>query len=98
MAARSGGLTAQAHVRHAQSVYDAGAVMGPPDVTHWVKLCFEATDIGTHAVASVVINGKSDDANGANVAGLTSAAGRSPGDLIALHYAYDGKTGSWCVT
>lgn len=89
-----GDFTAQAHVRHAfQSVYDAGAVMVRQDVTHWVKLCFEATDIGTHAVVSVVTNGKSDDANGANVAGsdIWLQVARQ-GDLIALHYAYDGKT------
>lgn len=89
-----GDFTAKAHIRHAfQNVYDAGAIMVRQDAMHWVKLCFEATDIGTHAVVSVVTNGKSDDANGVNieVSDIWLQIARQ-GDLFALHYALDGKT------
>ncbi len=91
----SGDLTVRAHIRHPfQSTYDAGAIMLRQDALHWAKLCFEATDFGTHAVVSVVTNGTSDDANGVDVtiSDIWLQLVRR-GNLIALHYALDGK--SW---
>ena len=62
--------------------------------THWAKLCFEATDIGTHAAVSVVTNGISDDANGADLEAerLWLQVVRQ-GDLFGMHYSLDGA--SW---
>ena len=89
-----GDFVAQAHVRPTfSSTYDAGALMVRGDETHWAKLCFEATDFGTHAIVSVVTDGLSDDANGVNL--------ESPDvwlqivrqdNLLAMHYAPDGET------
>jgi regulation of enolase protein 1 (concanavalin A-like superfamily) len=63
-----GDFVAQAHVRPTfASTYDAGALMVRHDETHWAKLCFEGTDLGTHAAVSVVTNGTSDDANGVDL-------------------------------
>jgi regulation of enolase protein 1 (concanavalin A-like superfamily) len=89
-----GDFVAQAHVRPTfTSTYDAGALMVRDNETHWAKLCFEATDFGTHAVVSVVTNGLSDDANGVNLetADVWLQVVRV-GDLFAQHYALDGKT------
>ncbi|MCE5260159.1 MAG: DUF1349 domain-containing protein [Chloroflexi bacterium] len=89
----SGDLAVRAHIRHPfQSTYDAGAIMLRQDALHWAKLCFEATDFGTRAVVSVVTNGTSDDANGVDV--TTSDIWLQlvrQGNLIAMHYAADGK-------
>jgi regulation of enolase protein 1 (concanavalin A-like superfamily) len=62
------------------------------DETCWVKLCFEFTDIGTHAVVSVVTNGVSDDANGVDIPGnAVYLQIAKKGNLFALHYSLDGN-------
>jgi regulation of enolase protein 1 (concanavalin A-like superfamily) len=60
------------------------------DEAHWAKLCYEATDFGTHAVVSVVTNGLSDDANGVNldVDEVWLQVVRQD-NVFALHYAID---------
>ena len=88
-----GDFVAQAHVRPTfTSTYDAGALLVRGDATHWAKICFEATDFNTHAAVSVVTNGLSDDANGANldVEDLWLQVVRQ-GDLFAQHYSLDGE-------
>jgi len=88
-----GDFVAQACVRPSFAAnYDAGALMVRQDATHWAKLCFEATDLGTHAVVSVVTDGISDDANGVDldVPQVWLQIVRK-GDLFAMHYALDGK-------
>jgi regulation of enolase protein 1 (concanavalin A-like superfamily) len=67
------------------------------DSTHWGKLCYEATDFGTHAIVSVVTDGRSDDANGVNL-DLPSVWLQivRQGNLFAMHYAPDGET--WHMT
>ncbi|MBL7199769.1 MAG: DUF1349 domain-containing protein [Anaerolineae bacterium] len=90
-----GDFVAQARVRPTfSSTYDAGCLMVRHDETHWAKICFEGTDLGTHAVVSVVTNGLSDDANGPDleVDEVWLQIARK-GDLFGLHYALDGK--SW---
>jgi regulation of enolase protein 1 (concanavalin A-like superfamily) len=87
-----GDFVARVHVQPAfGSTYDAGALMVRHDQRHWAKLCFESTDLGTHAVVSVVTDGLSDDANGADldVAAAWLQIVRQ-GDLFGLHYALDG--------
>jgi regulation of enolase protein 1 (concanavalin A-like superfamily) len=81
-----------AKVSHSlESVYDACALMLVNNETCWAKLCFEYTDIGTHAVVSVVTNGVSDDANGVDIQGdsvyLQIA---KKGNLFAMHYSLGG--------
>jgi regulation of enolase protein 1 (concanavalin A-like superfamily) len=88
----SGDFVAQAHVQPTFSnTWDAGALLAYQDETHWAKLCFEATDLGTTAAVSVITNGFSDDANGAD---LTTPALwlqlYRAGPVIGLHYALDG--------
>jgi len=90
-----GDFVARAHVRPTfTSTYDAGTLMIRGDESHWAKLCYEATDFGTHAAVSVVTNGVSDDANGVdlNVESLWLQAVRQ-GNLFGLHYSLDGS--SW---
>jgi regulation of enolase protein 1 (concanavalin A-like superfamily) len=90
-----GEFVARAHVQPTfASTYDAGALMVRHDETHWAKLCFEATDLGTHAAVSVVTNGVSDDANGADLEAerLWLQVVRQ-GDLFGMHYSLDGA--SW---
>jgi len=87
-----GNFVAQAHLRPAfTTTWDAGALMARFDDAQWAKLCYESTDLGTHAAVSVVTRGTSDDANGANL--------DTPdvwlqifrvGDIFGLHYALDG--------
>ena len=89
-----GDFRAQAHVRPAfASSYDAGALMVRCSPTTWAKICYESTDLGTHAVVSVVTNGTSDDANGVNLktGGVWLQIVRK-GDLFAMHYCLDGAT------
>jgi uncharacterized protein len=89
----TGDFVAQAHVRPGfNTTWDAAALMARFDEQHWVKLCFESTDLGTTAAVSVVTNGKSDDANGADLAvpDLWLQVFRA-GDIFGLHYALDGK-------
>jgi regulation of enolase protein 1 (concanavalin A-like superfamily) len=95
MTPASGDFVAQAHVRPAfASTWDAGALMARHDDHHYAKLCFESTDLGTTAAVSVVTNGFSDDANGADlsVPSLWLQIFRA-GDVFGMHYALDGK--SW---
>jgi regulation of enolase protein 1 (concanavalin A-like superfamily) len=84
-----GDFVAQAHVRPTfASTYDAGALMVRHDETRWAKLCFEATDLGTHAAVSVVTDGLSDDANGADLeAEAIWLQVVRQGDLFGMHYA-----------
>jgi regulation of enolase protein 1 (concanavalin A-like superfamily) len=75
-----------------KSVYDACALMVMSDETCWDKFCFEFTDIGTHAVVSVVTNGVSDDANGVDIQGNSVYLQiAKKGKLFALHYSLDGN-------
>lgn len=90
-----GDFVAQAHVRpEHRTTYDAAALMVRQDALHWAKLCYESTDYGTTAAVSVVTNGVSDDANGADltVPDLWFQIVRR-GDVFGLHYSLDGK--SW---
>jgi len=93
-----GDVVVRAHVHPTfASTYDAGALMVRADSTHWAKLCYEATDFGTHAIVSVVTDGRSDDANGVNL-DLPSVWLQivRQGDLLAMHYAPDGE--NWRMT
>jgi regulation of enolase protein 1 (concanavalin A-like superfamily) len=88
-----GDFVAQAHLMPTfTTTWDAGALMARFDAQHWAKLCYESTDLGTHAAVSVVTNGKSDDANGANLTAdsLWLQLFRA-GDVFGMHYALDGK-------
>ena len=90
-----GDFVARAHVRPTfASTYDAGALMVRHDKPHWAKICFEATDFGTHAAVSVVTDSVSDDANGPDleVESLWLQIARQD-DLFGLHYSLDGA--SW---
>ncbi len=91
----SGDFVAQAHVQPAHlTTWDAAALMARQDERHWAKLCYESTDIGTIAAVSVVTNGVSDDANGANLTlPYVWLQMVRIGDVFGLHYALDGK--SW---
>jgi hypothetical protein len=89
----SGDFVAQTHLSPTfTTTWDAGALMARFDAQHWAKLCFESTDLGTHAAVSVVTDGKSDDANGANLStdSLWLQIFRV-GDIFGMHYALDGK-------
>jgi regulation of enolase protein 1 (concanavalin A-like superfamily) len=93
----TGDFVAQAHVQPTfASTYDAGALMVRHDETHWAKLCFEATDFGTHAAVSVVTDGLSDDANGVDLEApsLWLQIVRV-GDVFGLHYALAGPARDW---
>jgi regulation of enolase protein 1 (concanavalin A-like superfamily) len=90
-----GDFVARAHIQPTfASTYDAGALMVRGDERHWAKLCFESTDLGTHAAVSVVTTGVSDDANGADLEAesLWLQIVRQD-DLFGLHYSLDGQ--SW---
>jgi regulation of enolase protein 1 (concanavalin A-like superfamily) len=90
-----GDFSAVAHVRpNWTSVWDAGALMVRQDSTHWAKLCYESTDLGTTAAVSVVTNATSDDANGANLQtpDLWLQVARV-GNAFGMHYSFDGH--SW---
>jgi regulation of enolase protein 1 (concanavalin A-like superfamily) len=90
-----GDFVAQAHVRPTfTTTWDAGAIMVRRDAKHWAKLCYESTDLGTTAAVSVVTNGSSDDANGADLTApdVWLQIFRA-GDVFGLHYALDGQ--SW---
>lgn len=87
-----GDFVARALVRPTfNSTYDSGVLMVRHDPEHWAKVCFEKTDYGTTAAVSVVTNGLSDDANGADVTvpQLWLQLVRA-GSVFALHYALDG--------
>jgi regulation of enolase protein 1 (concanavalin A-like superfamily) len=93
----AGDFVAQAHVRPTfTSTYDAGALMVRRDEAHWAKLCYEATDFGTHAAVSVVTDGLSDDANGVDLeAEAIWLQIVRAGDLFGLHYALEGAPKRW---
>ena len=75
-----------------KSDYDACALMVLSGETCWGKLCFELTDLGTHAVVSVVTNGVSDDANGVDIQGKSVYLQiAKKGKLFAFHYSLDGN-------
>lgn len=91
----NGDFVAQAHVRPAWATYlDAAALMARQDAQHYVKLCYESTDMGPTAAVSVVTDGRSDDANGVEltVPDLWLQIARV-GNVFGLHYALDGH--SW---
>jgi uncharacterized protein len=91
----TGDFVARAHVRPTfTTTWDAGALMARADALHWAKLCYESTDLGTTAAVSVVTNGVSDDANGADLTApdLWLQMVRA-GDVFGLQYALDGT--SW---
>ena len=88
-----GDFVAQAHVRPAfATTWDAGCLMARHDATHWAKLCYESTDLGTTAAVSVVTRGRSDDANGVDltVPDVWLQIVRQ-GDVFGMHYALDGR-------
>ncbi len=88
----TGDFVAQAHVRPIfTTTWDAGAILVRHDATHWAKLCFESTDIGTHAAVSVVTSSFSDDANGANLTtpDVWLQIVRM-GDVFGMHYSQNG--------
>lgn len=91
----TGDFCARACVRPTfSSTYDAGALMVRHDRTMWAKICYESTDFGTHAAVSVVTNGVSDDANGANLE--TSSVWLQivrQANVFAMHYSLEGT--SW---
>ena len=67
--------------------------MARQDAAHWVKVCYERTDWGVMAAVSVVTNGASDDANGAEVTlpEVWLQVHRAE-DVFGLHYSVDGRT------
>ena len=74
------------------STYDACVLFAYEQDKLWAKACFEFTDIGTHAVVSVMTNEYSDDANGVNIDGSEVWLQLSrKGDVFAVHYALDGE-------
>jgi uncharacterized protein len=88
-----GDFVARAHVRPTFTTnYDAGAILARHDARHWAKMCYESTDLGTTAAVSVVTNGVSDDANGADltVPDVWLQISRV-GNVFGMHYALDGK-------
>ncbi len=90
----SGDFVARLHVQPGfQADYDAGGLLARQDGEHWIKLAYENTDLGNPAIVSVVTNGVSDDANGAdlNARSVWLQLARV-GDVFALHYAVDGTT------
>lgn len=93
-----GNFIAQVHVQPTfTATYDAGALMVRHNETRWAKTCYEDTDFGTHAVVSVVTNGVSDDANGVDLdADDVWLQIVRVGDLLAMHYALDGRV--WHMT
>jgi uncharacterized protein len=90
----SGDFVARAKVRppSTRSGGDAAAIMVRQDAQHWGKLCFEFTDLGNLAAVSVVTNGVSDDANGADLTpGEIWLQVCRAGDVFGLQYSLDGK-------
>jgi len=94
----TGDFVARLHVQPGfQADYDAGGLLVRQDDAHWIKLAYERTDLGNPAIVSVVTNGISDDANGAdlNSPSVWLQMARV-GDVFALHYALDGE--HWRMT
>ena len=91
----SGDFVARLHVQPGfQDNYDAGGLLVRQDGNHWIKLAYERTDLGNPAIVSVVTDGVSDDANGADLSANSVWLQMARiGDVFALHYALDGE--SW---
>lgn len=88
-----GDFVIRAKISHAFcSTYDAGALLFLAEDRFWAKLAFELTDLGMHAVVSVITNGTSDDANGVNLEGdsIWLQMARK-GNAFAMHYSQDGE-------
>jgi uncharacterized protein len=74
------------------STYDAGVLFAYDHDKLWAKACFEFTDIGTHAIVSVMTNQYSDDANCVNIEGNQVWLQLSRKDnVFAVHYSIDGE-------
>ena len=75
------------------TAYDAGVLFAYDNDNLWAKACFEFTDLGTHAVVSVMTNQYSDDANGVNVDGSQVWLQLSRKEnVFAVHYSLDGES------
>ncbi len=75
--------------------YDAGTIFAWIDKDHWIKLAFEATDLGYPAVVSVVTEGTSDDANGQRIDDRAVRLKLSRrGALWGLHWASADRSGT----
>ncbi len=88
-----GDFVFRANVSHGfSSTYDACVLLALDHDTLWAKACFEYTDFQTHAVVTVMTDGRSDDANGANIDGneVWLQLARK-GDLFAVHYSFNGR-------
>ncbi len=88
-----GDFVFRAKVSHSfSSTYDACVLLALDHDTLWAKACFECSDFQTHAVVSVMTNGRSDDANGVNIEGNEVWLQLARKDnLFAVHYSLDGK-------
>lgn len=89
-----GDFVLRAKVSHGfTATYDACVLLALEHETLWAKACFEYTDFHTHAVVTVMTNGRSDDANGANITGneVWLQLARKD-DVFAVHYSLDGQT------
>lgn len=89
-----GDFILRAKVSHAfQSTFDACALLAMDHETLWAKACFEYSDLGWHAIVSVMTNGRSDDANGVNIAdnAVWLQLARK-GNVFAIHHSLDGNT------
>lgn len=88
----SGDFVFKAKVQHDfVSMYDACALMALDNEKLWAKGCFEQSDVGTHAVVSVMTNQKSDDANSVTLEGneVWLQLARK-GNMFAVQYSFDG--------
>lgn len=88
----SGDFVFKANVHHAfVSTYDACVLLALDHESLWAKACFEYSDLGMHAIVSVMTNQKSDDANGVAIESDTVWLQLSrKGDIFAVHYSLDG--------
>ena len=88
-----GDFVMRVHMAHDfKDTYDATAIMVYENEFLWAKACFEYTDLGTHAVVSVVTRGYSDDANGCNLdRNDVWLQVCRVGNYFAFHYSLDGE-------
>lgn len=71
--------------------YDGAGLVLYADERHWVKICMEATDFGKIAIANLVTDGFSDDANGPNITADTVwLMIVRKGNAISMHYSLNG--------
>lgn len=75
-----------------EETFDACSLFVYADEENWIKTAFEATDLGTNAIVTVVTRGFSDDANSVNVEGesIYLQLVRKK-DTFVCHYSFDGK-------